>query len=355
MNAQPNHELPRQIERCLAALSRLYAKRGMELHQRLVVNAQVRVHEAWTYDNLDGGIYGHAVFLAIPEPLYLDIVDRRDEFQRQLRADLNSLHNVPNEYFDEVRLELQSATDTNWRQESGLLRPEHYPVPQTDQLRIWGQRGYRVFLSHKAEVKKQAANLKAQLGVFGVSCFVAHTDIHPTKEWQVEIEHALQSMDAFVALMTRDFHDSFWTDQEVGYAFGRGVPIISLRLGSDPYGFIGKFQALSCTWESAPAELIRLLLEHPGMTSAYIDAVCDCESFDDANTLAAALPAIRVLTDGQAEQLVKAYSGNSQVHGSFGFNGTKPYSYGEGLAAHLTRIMGRRYVTSGTGIKAAPE
>ena len=63
-----------------------------------------------------------------------------------------------------------------------------------------------------------------------MSCFVAHVDIHPTKEWQDEIESALSSMDGFVALLTDKFHESDWTDQEVGFALARGVPIIAVRL-----------------------------------------------------------------------------------------------------------------------------
>jgi hypothetical protein len=41
-------------------------------------------------------------------------------------------------------------------------------------------------------------------------------------------------MDASVAVMT----DSFTTaDQEVGFSVCRGVPIIALKWGTDPYGF----------------------------------------------------------------------------------------------------------------------
>jgi len=90
-------------------------------------------------------------------------------------------------------------------------------------------------------VKKETAALKERLQLLGVSCFVAHEDIHPGHEWQDEIENALASMDGFAALLTEGFHDSAWTDQEVGYALARGVPMIAVRLGRDPYGFIGKF------------------------------------------------------------------------------------------------------------------
>src|SRR6516225_1978448 len=105
--------------------------------------------------------------------------------------------------------------------------------------KIWGDDGYRIFLSHKAEVKREAGALKDKLGLFGATCFVAHEDIQPTKAWQDEIENALKSMDAFVALLTKKYHYSKWTDQEVGFAVCRGVPVIAVRFDIDPYGFIG--------------------------------------------------------------------------------------------------------------------
>ena len=81
--------------------------------------------------------------------------------------------------------------------------------------------------------------------LFGISCFVAHSDIEPTRTWQKEIEKALFSMDVLIALMTEDFSDSNWTDQEIGVAIGRNVLILPIRMGADPYGFIGKYQAIS--------------------------------------------------------------------------------------------------------------
>ena len=227
-------------------------------------------------------------------------------------------------------------------------------VPPSATKRIWGEGGFRLFLSHKAEVKKKTAELKDSLQVYGISSFVAHSDIRPTKAWQDEIENALSTMDAFVALMTANFHKSDWTDQEVGYAFARGVPIIAIKLGRDPYGFIGKFQALSCSWETAPKEIVRVLIKHDRMLNAYVKAVQNCSGFDEGNQLAAILPEIEQLTDGQADALIVAYNKNSQVSGSFGFSGEKPYKFGEGLLTHLKRLNPRKYkVTPAGNIKVA--
>lgn len=342
-DSKPKFELPQRIERVLAALSKLYAQEGQRQKQEIVVNAQARVHEAWSSDNWNGGTYGHALYLALPESLYLAAVRQKDDIQSQIKSDINKIHNVQNEFVEEVFLEMAADGEGDWRRDSGVLRSARRQVPVDAATRIWGDIGYRVFLSHKAEVKQQTATLRAGLKVYGVSCFVAHVDILPTKEWQDEIETALCSMDAFVALMTDTFHASDWTDQEVGFAFGRGVPIIAVKLGRDPYGFLGRFQALSCDWAGAPKELMKLLIRFPRMLDSYIAAVRNCASFDNGNTLSEVLPDIDRLAEGQADQLVQAFNDNPQVHDSFGFNGTKPFHYGPGLAHHLSRATGRMY------------
>jgi hypothetical protein len=342
-------ELPRNIERHLAALSKLYAREGQTQKQRILVNAHVRVHEEWSSDNWDGGTYGHALYLAVPEVLYLEVLRKKEALQEEIRTDLNKVHNVQHEFIQEVFLEMDVPADLDWRRESGVLDAGKRDVPSDTLKRIWGDSGFRVFLSHKAEVKSEASGLKERLHIYGVSAFVAHEDIYPTKEWQNEIESALSSMDAFVALMTDNFHDSLWTDQEVGYALGRGVPIIAVKLGRDPYGFIGRFQALSCTWSDAGEEIVKLLVKSSRMKDAYIVAVEECRSFDTGNSLAKVLGAIDALTDRQGDALVSAFNDNPQVNGSFGFSGAWPAKHGEGLIAHLLRITGRLYELSKTG------
>jgi hypothetical protein len=150
-------------------------------------------------------------------------------------------------------------------------------------------------------------------------------------------------MDAFVALMTDNFHESDWTDQEVGFAFARGVPMIAVKFGRDPYGFIGKFQALTCSWTTAAKEIAGVLIKYDRMLNAYIKAVHNCSQFDEGNRLAAVLPDIDQLTDDQADALISAYNKNVEVSGSFGFNGSKPRLHGDGLLTHLQRLNDRKY------------
>lgn len=343
-----NFELPKNIEHYLATLSKLYAQDGNRQFQEIIVNAQMRVHEAWSSDNWNGGTYGHALFLILPESLFLSSLKKKDGIQNQLKEDLNKIHNVQNEFIADVFLEMDVAENDEWRRASGLLMTGQRVAPPDATKRIWGNDGFRVFLSHKSEVKKETAALKDGLRLFGISCFVAHEDIHPTKAWQDEIENALASMDGFVALMTENFHDSDWTDQEVGYAVARGVPIIAVRLGKNPYGFIGKFQALSSTWLAAVEDIVKILIKNDQMLSAYILALRNCPNWDSGNTLAKVLPSIEKLTASQIDALVTAYNETSELHGSFGFNGTKPRFYGPGLVSYLNRLGHRQFTYSAT-------
>ena len=221
----------------------------------------------------------------------------------------------------------------------------------TSDDRIWGP-GYRVFLSHKAEEKLKATELKVALKGYGVSAFVAHEDIQPTTEWQEEIKEALGSMQAFVALLTDEFQNSPWTDQEIGYALCREVPIIPVRLGIDPYGFLGTVQALSCGWLELPWEIVQILLERDtSLINDYIGAVEQCGNFDDANRLSRVLDRITSLSNEQALRLVNAYNENHQVSQSFGFNGNRWPTYGKGLAHHLGRLTDSTYSRRGDQIE----
>jgi hypothetical protein len=77
---------------------------------------------------------------------------------------------------------------------------------------------FRLFISHISIDKEKATRLRDCLAPYYISGFVAHQDIAPTLQWQSEIERALVTMHAFVAIHTKGFSASYWTQQEVGFA-----------------------------------------------------------------------------------------------------------------------------------------
>ena len=83
------------------------------------------------------------------------------------------------------------------------------------QLGPWRKDHFRLFFSHTHPNKKLLAEIRADLLDKGVDLFVAHEMIEPTKEWMEEISVALATCDAMVALLTPDFAESAYCDQEL--------------------------------------------------------------------------------------------------------------------------------------------
>lgn len=120
-------------------------------------------------------------------------------------------------------------------------------------------------------------------------------------------------------------------------------------MGRDPYGFIGKFQGLRCTWAEAPNKIASLLIKHSRMLSAFNEALPKCRNFDEGLKLALLLPEIESLTLQQADQMMKANNMNPELSGCWGFSGAKGPRYGKGLAYHLSRLTGKKYSRTGNG------
>ena len=162
------------------------------------------------------------------------------------------------------------------------------------------------------------------------------------KEWIPEIEQALFSMDILVALLTGGFRESDWTDQEIGVAIGRRTPIIPVHLGKDPYGFIGKYQAIvgrgkeSCDIAN---DILLLLLASDDMRElgkdAYLKAVARSFNFKQSNLLGNILPTIDQLSTAQAVVLVNAFNGNHQVRNAWNLK--------RRIAIELYRMTGHSY------------
>lgn len=198
-------------------------------------------------------------------------------------------------------------------------------LSEEDISRIWSPNCLRLFLSHVSAHKSAVSKLKEQLLVYGVSSFVAHEDIEPTKEWIDEIELALGSTETLVALITPDFHESKWTDQEVGIALGRSIFVVPVRLNCDPYGFMGKSQALSGSFENMSQlvlDLVDIFIKHPitskSMHEALTVALEKSQSFQNSKDVSHVIVKTKDFTQEQLERIRAACKNNVQVERSYG-------------------------------------
>ena len=153
-------------------------------------------------------------------------------------------------------------------------------------------------------------------------------------------------MDMLIALMTKGFKDSPWTNQEIGYALGKKVPVLSINIGGEPCGFPAKYQAINSTWDNLGRDIKNTIFQYflnvPKVLDTYINLMRTCGSFNEGNSLSEYLPYLKQLTDEQVDEIIEIYDSNSQLRGSLGFNGADiNNNYGEGLVYHLNRVLGR--------------
>lgn len=190
---------------------------------------------------------------------------------------------------------------------------------------FWDASNFRLFVSHLATHRAYAAGLQERLAAFGISAFVAHNDIVPTAEWLNTIEQALSTCDALVALFHPDFHVNNWTDQEIGFALGRSVLVLGVRLGLDPYGFAGRFQAfngLGKTPDAIATELFNALRKNKQTRDQMADVLVTL--FEKSPSFAKAKDRIGYLEDMETwkpafnARLESAVTNNTQVSESFG-------------------------------------
>ena len=198
------------------------------------------------------------------------------------------------------------------------------PAPRVDPP-FWRKDMLKLFVTHLATHKDYAGVLQASLLTYGISCFVAHNDIEPTLEWQNEIQTALTTCDALVALLHPKFHDSKWTDQETGFAMGRGVPVFCVRFGEDPYGFLSRFQAFNGR-NKQPGELAKEIFgaflknkqtQHL-MANVVVSVFAESNSFVDAKSKMSLLEELEGWDPAFPARLRNAVKHNSQISDAFG-------------------------------------
>ncbi len=313
--------LTENIGDIVRTLAHILRERGQQLLANILRNANIDIRET-NYDNWNGGTYGYTLDLQIPVDLYAEIQENVENLEKDLLSKLKPLLRT----YDNESLDAVIIAPKLMKGASEIERTAEEDSIHIEQITFWRQGYFRLFLSHISKHKVEASQVQRMMLKYAVSVFVAHEDIEPTKEWQNEIELALSSMDAMAAFLTEGFGESKWCDQEVGVAIGRKVLVVPIRLGIDPYGFIGKYQGvagLAQKPEELCANIFDILGKHDitktRVTNALVSKLCGAESFAESKTTVGFLSGLREnITPKMAEKLSAAIENNSQVSNSFG-------------------------------------
>jgi hypothetical protein len=200
-------------------------------------------------------------------------------------------------------------------------------TPALDIRGPWkGEDTFRLFISHTHPHARFAGDMRNHLKKFGIECFVAHTDIEPSEKWQEVIESALLTCHAATALVTTDFRQSVWCDQEVGFCLARALVIVPLMVDIEPHGFLAGFQAVklpdakgrSTAWTAAEA-VFDILAKRPETQERMVPCVVRrysaSYSFDNSRAVYTLLRRIpkEAWTLELVDEVEKAATENSQI------------------------------------------
>ena len=197
--------------------------------------------------------------------------------------------------------------------------------PSTTDPSFWREGHFKLFITHLAKHKVAAETLRKALLDHHISGFVAHSDIAPALEWQDEILRALNTADALVALLHKGFRDSYWTDQEIGIALGRGLLPLSISYSQAPYGFIGRYQALpgrGKSYEDLSKEVFTVLKTRPQtrrrIAEATVHKFSESGNFEQAKRNMTLLESLEYW-DASLTKLAKAAAAeNGQITDAWG-------------------------------------
>ena len=198
------------------------------------------------------------------------------------------------------------------------------------------------FLSYSHKDKKLASLVKNLLKILGLEAFLAHENIKPSVVWEEEIIKKLKECNVFVPILTKNFYESEWTNQESGAAIVMDMEIIPISIapkGEDfvnPHGFLGKYQALNYRLKEedlldendlygksvrSNTKLLEAVVEGiknktdtiSKVRNCFVKSLLDSISFAEANLRSKLLGALGPFDSTQLITFILGYAFNDQI------------------------------------------
>jgi hypothetical protein len=180
------------------------------------------------------------------------------------------------------------------------------------------------FISYSHADRRVAGKVKQAMSDHGIDCFLAHEDIEPSEEWLKKIKRRLRAYELFFPLVSDNFKQSLWADQECGIAIALKKDIVPFQLGAmAPYGFIGRYQPVkirSIDKDEISQKcwaVVRKLLKSPTIGTRVQDALIESflksKSFEESERKSVRLAEIGDLSIEQLNTLLEGSALNVDV------------------------------------------
>lgn len=280
-------------------------------------------NDHWNNSNHD--IIHHGLRFFLPEDICLENFDQKEDIEERVKEAFNrASSDIDNESIYKVSIDLKNSINDY----QGIIYPLDPKTLSIENTDIWLDNYIRLFISHKSEHKEDVSKLPEELKTHGISSFVAHTDILPTREWRLEIKKALRSTDIFLAFITEDFFRSEWANQEIGFAVARGIPIIPLMVSDVlPKGFLSEIQVQTGQNKEIEelsqliSDVIRKDYDKDNMVKkSIIESFKNSKSFKSSIHAFDGLKKIKEISHDELIELVDAYNKNYQLNQCKGIN-----------------------------------
>ena len=105
-------------------------------------------------------------------------------------------------------------------------------------------------------------------------------------------------MDALTAILMESFKESNWCDQEIGFAVGKDVLIIPIKKELNPYGFIGKYQAIqgnNTTVQEVAKKVFNTIVKNPKTRNKML--TCLTNLISNSTHIETALKQLEILSE----------------------------------------------------------
>jgi hypothetical protein len=184
-----------------------------------------------------------------------------------------------------------------------------YPVPHKTPA----------FISYSSADRAFGAQAKNVLESFGFETFLAHEDLEISAEWRDRIVEELRRCALFVPLLSKQFLESKWAAQEVGFIVALPEVVIApLSLdGTIPFGFISHLQSRRVPADGItadvlveplarklPRQILPILIYRAGEAGDFRSAEAHMQSL---------LPLFKLFTPQEAQSLAAASVENGQI------------------------------------------
>jgi len=196
------------------------------------------------------------------------------------------------------------------------LKASLYPEEISRKQVLWDNGYYEVYISNLSNDFVRAISLKKNLRNYGISAYISR--VNSSFENSENNLEALMTCKSFLALNNKDYHRSYKTSQEIGFAIGKGLEIFSIKKKGKNIGFLDKtIKIKSSNTEKIAENLFQNLVGNLKFRDDLIDSLIikfeKSSSFQTARNNFTFLQKNKYWQKSHLDRLLKASKQNGQI------------------------------------------